>query len=914
MAGGALSADKPWLDDGEVLTSGTEADTRSIIEKSPTLKRKAETAQSVVDYLANESKLVPAGILGAAPETIGNILKLGQAGLGTAYTGATGQAAPEALNTEWPVRGGIADVANLFGYKPMSAPGNVSELGGDILKGAGYGGASGSPIGAIAGAISGAGQDIARHLYPDNPAAEITGGMVPGLAVPAFAAARVNLAKNLLNKESQQAFIDKNLPAVQEAVKNKVVRDMAAELSKEPLAEQNIQQAQKLIAQLPGVKMDIGQESQSGATVQRAKAAFRYSPAAVVEKQAIDEANRVALTAALPKGEAPQVPFERLLSSQQKMIAGAQQGVEAATTEAERIGAMGRMTPEKLMDAGQALKATRTAEKSKADAEVAIRSSKVDQAAGDTQFPIGGVVSEAERILGAPILQFDAANAPRVVGKLKEVLTKTQGAQAPQLVGPDGRPIGGTQGVAPAAVGIQDLRAMREAVNQDIADVANSTTGVDRRQFRALTQIKQAIDGAVEQAGNPQAAQAYHDFNKYYATEYAPRFLRGENIKQTLKTPLGVEAVPDENVIGTYLKPGAAAPMRRFVSLYGDSPPSMKLMEDALYDRYAKDVIKNGVVDDKAHSKFMFNYGAQLKQMGAQGAEIQRTLAGKGTATSAILEHQASLTESLDKLKNDSFINALHDKYGARPVDAVMKDATRDPRVMANLTSRMNQNEAQGLVNWFADDIGSTISGAGYGKMGEAVGAKLADKNYAAGYRIALDKAFGKEAADAHIKRLDAIQKIAGRLDATELDPFIGLRGEGAGTTSTSDALSKATGVTSRTVFSMLRAVATGRTSPEDVAFTLGSQFASHKLQQMSNEITRKLLTDPGMSEVVLEAMRNPPKSTGISSAAWALTKKVPSAIGFWLGADRYSALAGKAAPALIAPLLKQSAEQQGQP
>jgi len=888
-----LSADKPWLDGGEIVSSGTESDTRSMLEKSPTLKRKAEAAQSTVDYLANESKLVPAGILGSPVETVANILKLGQAGAGSAYIAATGRPPPSALGTDWQARGGIMDVANMLGYKPMEAPGSGSELAGDVMKGAGYGGAFGGPIGAIAGGISGAGQDIARHLYPDNPAAEVTGGMVPGLAVPAFAAARVNLAKNLLNKEGQQAFIERNLPAVQEAVKGKLVRDMAAELSREPLAAQNIQQAEKLIATLPGVKMDIGQESQSGATVQRAKAAFRYSPAAVVEKQAIDEANRAALAAALPKGEGPTVPFERLLSNQQKFIANAQQGIEAASTEAERIGAVGRMTPDKLMEAGQALKATRAAEKAKADVEVAKRSTAVDQAAAGTQFPMGGIVSEAERILGAPILQFDATNAPRVVWTIKSILAKQEPGAAP-------------------AVGIQDLRAMREAVNQDIGDVANSTAGVDRRQFRALTQIKQSIDGAVEQSGNPAAAQAYRDFNKYYATEYAPRFLRGENIKQTLKTPLGVEAVPDENVIGSYLKPGAAAPMRRFVSLYGDSPSSMKLMEDSIYDRYARDVVKDGVIDPKAHAKFMFNYGAQLKQMGEQGAAIQRTLADKATATKAVLEHRASLTESLDKLNNDAFINSLQDKYGARPVDNVMRDATRDPRIMANLSSRMSPKEAQGMVNWFADDIGSTISNAPYGKMGEAVGAKLADKNYAGGYRMALEKAYGKQVADEHIKRLDAIQKTASRLDATELDPFIGLKGEA--TTANPDALSKVAGFTARTAFNMVRAVVTGRTSPEDVAFTLGSQFASHKLQGMSNEITRKLLTDPEMSKLVLEAMRNPPKSANYGSAAMAIAGKIPSAVGFWLGADQYPALAAKAAPALVAPLLKKAAEQGQQP
>lgn len=848
---------------------------------------KREKASSTTDYLANESKLVPAGFLGLPVETVANVLKLGQAGAGVLASELTGKPPPDFLGTDWTPAGGIADFASVLGYRPLEAPGNVSELAGDVMKGAAAGAAVAQVPGGVAGALSGIGANFARNMRPGDPATEISGALIGGGVLTPVVSSRLSMARNLLNRETQQQFIEKNMPAVKSAVKDKVVRDIAAELSKEPLAAQNIARAEKLIKTIPGVRMDIGQKTQSGATSQRAKQAFRFSPESAVEKQAIDEANRAALKGALPKSAEATVPFSRLLEQQKGVIAKKTADIEATDAQAQRIGGVKRMEPEQLGEAGAKLKAIRAQEKQSADAEVAIRSAKVNQAAGDAKFQIAGVVETAEKVLGQPIVKFDAANAPRVVTKIKEL------SEAPDAVITD--------------IGIKDIRAMREAVNQDIADVANSTAGVDRRQLRALTQIKNSIDEAVEASGNTQAAQSYRDFNKFYATEYAPRFLRGENVKQTLKTPLGVEAMPDEKVLGAYLKPGGASQMKRFTSLYGKSPQAMNLMEDAIYDRYSSQVIKNGVIDEKAHAKFMFNYGAQLKQLGPKGAEIQKSLSDRATATRTVLERRASLQDQLDTAENDAFVNSLHDKFGARSVDEVMKKATSDPRVMANLTGRMTVGEAKGLVNWFAGDIGQSISQAGYAELGKTVTAKLTDKNYAAGYRMALERAYGKDVAKAHFDRLDAIQNIASRLDATELDPFIGLKGDAV--SANRDALSRVAGFTSRTVFNMVRAVVTGRTSAQDVAFTLGGQFASHRLQQISNEVTRKLLTDPEMSKLVMDAMQNPPKSKAWTEAALELAKKAPSWIGYWMGADRYGDASGKAAGAIVQPIVKEAAE-----
>ena len=427
---------------------------------------------------------------------------------------------------------------------------------------------------------------------------------------------------------------------------------------------------------------------------------------------------------------------------------------------------------------------------------------------------------------------------------------------------------------------------MMEAVNQDIADVASSTTGVDRRQFRALTKIKKAIRNSVEDSGNDALVKEFGEFNRYYAQEYSPRFLRGENIKQTLKNELGVEVVPDEKVLGSYLKPGASAPMRRFTQLYGQKAEAMRLMEGAIYDRYAKEAItSDGIVDPVKHNRFMFNYGAQIRQVDKFGANIGKTLAKRNTSTQEVVANKAALENQLAKVNNDAFVNALQDKFGALPIDDVMAQATKDPRLLAKLASRMTGLEAKGMVNWFAQDLDTVISGAGYGKLGDAVNARLSDKNYNAAYRTAMEFAYGKGEARQHLERLNAIIKLASRIDATEIDPFSGLKGAGSADV---DYLSKTAGFTARSVFNLARAMVAGRNAPEDVAFVLGTQFGAHRLQKMYNEITREILTNPQLSNEVLTAMRaHQAKGSSVdawTTAGWKMTKAASKATWNYLG------------------------------
>jgi hypothetical protein len=208
------------------------------------------------------------------------------------------------------------------------------------------------------------------------------------------------------------------------------------------------------------------------------------------------------------------------------------------------------------------------------------------------------------------------------------------------------------------------------------------------------------------------------------------------------------------------------------------------------------------------------------------------------------------------------------------------------------------------MLNWFADDLSNAITGAKEGRIGDVVSARLENKNYIYAYRAALEKAYGKEVADQHIAKLGMLDDIARRLDVTEVDAFASLKGK----QQIAD-ISAKTGFTVASVWSLIRAVVTGRTSEYHAALVLGGQYATKQLEIMRNEILRKLVTDPKELDAVLTLARaKAPMGEAVSSAAKSLMPTILDA------ARKTGAFVGKAAtvplrktaPTTVAPLAEE--------
>jgi len=341
-----------------------------------------------------------------------------------------------------------------------------------------------------------------------------------------------------------------------------------------------------------------------------------------------------------------------------------------------------------------------------------------------------------------------------------------------------------------------------------------------------LVELRGEIDRTAQQA--PESVRKpYNDAVQWYRDVYAPKFLRGVNLRQGLKDVTGEMKIPDEKLAGKYFQKMGSTPMKNFMNLYGDNPQAMHTMESHILDAYRQDVVRDGVIDPARHEAFMRNYAGSLKQL----PEINDNFKSLSSASKMLAAREEQLTNAkriLDQGQLDSL------KYENLP------DAGIDPR----------------KVNAFLAKNGNS-------------------------FHETVSEIYGKQVADEHLKNLKEIAKAAEVADRGRL-------GESA--TSKQDVspftLSKGMGFTGRTVFSMIRAVTMGRTSLEDMAYTLGAQSGAHRIGKALISAEERAISDPETAQLMARAIKQPADS---KEGMFTLKNLIAKGGYFFIGGNKYA-------------------------
>jgi len=306
----------------------------------------------------------------------------------------------------------------------------------------------------------------------------------------------------------------------------------------------------------------------------------------------------------------------------------------------------------------------------------------------------------------------------------------------------------------------------------------------------------------VAQQSPESVRKLYDEANAFYRDVYAPKLLRGVNLRQGLKDVTGEMKIPDEKLAGKYFTPMGSTPMKRFMDLYGDSPRALHTMESYVLDTYRKNVVRDGVIDPARHEAFTRNYAGSLKHL----PEINENFKSLSSASKMLAAREEQLM-SAKRILDQGQLDSL--KYENMP------DAGIDPR----------------KVNAFLAKNGNS-------------------------FHETVSEIYGKQVADDHLKNLKEIAKAAEVADRGRL-------GESATPKQTVSpfSINKSLGFTGRTVFSMIRAVGMGRTSAEDMAYTLGAQSASHRIGRALIAAEERAISDPETAKLIAQAIKQPANS-----------------------------------------------------
>lgn len=426
----------------------------------------------------------------------------------------------------------------------------------------------------------------------------------------------------------------------------------------------------------------------------------------------------------------------------------------------------------------------------------------------------------------------------------------------------------------PNALAYTDIKAMREAVGQDIARELTRGTSEARKRVRALREIMEVIDDTIL-SGDPKVAELYYKAVSAYRDDYARRFLKGVNLKSSLVDGYGVPRIPPEKLAANYFKPvHGALPAQAFIDLYGMHPRAVREFENSILNRYRLEVVRNGVIDPKAHEKFMSQkgYAAALDKLAGAGINTKGKIANMGNAAETLAKQRAAELAKIDagevaaveaavsklqgaagKMK-DLKGSPLAKVLGAGSSDAIMDAALKDPRGMVSLMAKMNPVQRKAFATQVMKRIDKDLRYSDPDRAG-------IDPNKLMGFltdneksiRIAFRFGFGGTAGKEHYDSLKAIARLGQVFERTDGPLRVGGQGKLG-----KDMMQEAIGVSRPTAFAQARAVITGRTSPELSVLTLSGQSAAWILGKHFAEIERQMLFDPKTSADILAILKAP--------------------------------------------------------
>jgi hypothetical protein len=252
--------------------------------------------------------------------------------------------------------------------------------------------------------------------------------------------------------------------------------------------------------------------------------------------------------------------------------------------------------------------------------------------------------------------------------------------------------------------------------------------------------------------------------------------------------------------------------------------------------------------------------------------------------------------------------NELSQLLGTNDHGLIVETALRNPSAMGRLTNSLGQEGSKALaISVTRDLMGKLTYPAGSEKIGLDWGALnkwLKDNGTSAS--IMFKGAFGEKEGAEHMQRLRDASRMLEIMDRVKTPTTIS-----ADSSIGKDPFREKIGIGFRTLFNMLRAVKTGRTSEADMAVTLGGQSGSFFLVKAYNELLQSMASDPESSKYLLTLAKTGGKPILTKAETKEKAKAIASLLGkvgyYWLGGRYYGPSLKVLAPVMTQQMLEEN-------
>jgi hypothetical protein len=379
----------------------------------------------------------------------------------------------------------------------------------------------------------------------------------------------------------------------------------------------------------------------------------------------------------------------------QRQIAGEEQNLNALMTSlrgelpAKTVYPEGAAPGEVIQSRAEALRRRMRAQ------EVQPAYAAAFNAAEGAQIDVTPIADAARAALGRPLAEFAPESAPAIARALAPLQpTPTAGL----IIGPNGRPL--TTGVELPTMSLEQLDALRKAINSDIASAQRSMAGLTPAQAPDLYALHRQIDEVISNATNlsDEAKQLYGTALETYRTRFKPAFKDNVTGRLLKDSAFGETRILPENTVAAYFKDPTDT--RQFLTTFGQDPQAR-----AAFTRGIQDMFRDAVIDPvtmrvrpDAAATFLQKHSDKLQLLEQNGVPVRQQL-------DRIQTEAARLTQGLDE------IGSLRGVYGQENPQDIVQSLLRSPAQMSDALRRLSPDGREAIQASVVQRVTNMISG-----------------------------------------------------------------------------------------------------------------------------------------------------------------------------------------------------------
>lgn len=708
-------------------------------------------------------------------------------------------------------------IGGLLGHDPsMKAPDRATEIAGGVAEFAGAGALPSAGI--IRGAV---------HKLPALAAevgSTIGGGVgsevagLPGAIVGSLVGGQTPLAYS-----KAKSLIGGAVPWLRAKAESTAPMELNEALRAHPTSGVNAQAAAETSDQLRAMgagefRPTLGQTTGAPGIVAREQQISRSSPEDLGRYVQRASENQGVLyraqEAAFPEGRGVQRVAETVNRSVTANLESRLDNINRM-----RESAAARLVGKPQQEYGEMLDSLRSQAQDTARKIVSNKRDDVYAAGASIREPMDDVLATVRKIGGADENIFQ--NMPPIYGRVVREYGRKEAELTGRAVDPD-LMAASAAAKAPKPASFQEIHSLwREANTQ----YATAQRAGDSQAAYYVNQVRDALKAKLdkfEQGGFGDLTEKFRDFNRFYATKYAPAFKEGVGGRMGATGRYG-DVLKPEDVVSKFFTPSG---IDDFNLIYSSNPQAQAALMDGVIGLFRQSAIKGGKIDRVAAQNFMRTNAETLEKL----PDVRAILSNPVSVNEALLEQASRVKLNRSEFNKSAVAKIANTDNPEALIDKAIGDRGAMIQLVA-LASRGGQSARNDLARMIAERVPVAAERAGVDPISYVV------RNEAS-LRPAMDT-LGKGHFD-NLKTIMGGRTIMGRttVPSTVTAKEIG------------DVVEQITGSSPRTIWAQSANTAAGRQSPVSAALHLASRFGIKMRAKNVDDLMREAIYNPEMAGI----------------------------------------------------------------